>query len=200
MKTFAPRPAPEPEPEPEPTPTVDECVTPSADASANCNTIAQTEGNGSYTQDTNGTSGASGRYQITQNTAVGLIQDLNLANSKSSATSLWQQCRNSDSADCRKLQDSLCNSYSTQLSKGLTGDKNKFKNFYLRWNMGPTGANEILNAYPNKITNPERIALMDNQAWARPPTGSPSNGDTQKFLNGMNSYIRSKKVDPNASL
>ncbi len=183
------------EPETPTTDIADECKDLKADGDI-CGRLAQTEGTGAYTQDRGG-DGASGRYQITQSTAEYLLVKSGKASSSSQAASLWANCRSSSSPECQKLQDDLCNYYTTDLSKGLVGDKNKFNVLYLRYNMGPTGANEILAAYPNKVTDPERIALMNNQAWM---SGNPGDGDTVDYLSKMNKYIIGKKVNPTASI
>jgi hypothetical protein len=170
----------------------DPCATPS-DPGSTCERLAQIEGNGSYTQDTNGSTGASGRYQIEQPTAVGEILKLGKASDKSEAISLWQKCRASDAPECRNLQDEICKSYASSL-----GGSN-VREVYLRWNMGVRGANEILEAHHStgQVTNPVRIAKMDNQAWTR---NNPSNGNTKVFLDGLNSYIKKRGIDPMATV
>ncbi len=179
------------------TPTTDECDEIPSDPIDLCKRLAQVEGSGSYTQDTNGSTGASGRYQINQTTAVHLMSTSNMVSSKSAGVALWQECRNSSSAKCVALQDSLCNIYATQLSKGLTGDTNQFRYLYLKWNMGPTGAKEILDAYPGRVTNPARISNMNNQAWM---VGNPGNGDTVDYLKRMDAYIEKRGITSTASL
>ena len=159
------------------------------DAGDRCKTFAQIEGNGSYTLNTNGTAGASGRYQIEQTTAVGEMASMGIGSSYNDRVALWQKCRSSASAECAKLQDDICNNYAAKM-KGKT-----MREAYLSWNMGPTGASQILNAHAagTMVTNPDRIRKMDNQAWS---INNPSGGDTTKFLNGLNDYMRKRGVDP----
>ncbi len=179
-------------------PNNDPCV-PTADASTMCGQLADIEGSGAYTQSTHGTTGASGRYQMTQVTAVEQMINQHVVNSNSDGVALWQKCRSSSATECKALQDQLCNSYSTQLSKTLQGDERTIRNLYLRWNMGATGAGEILKAHntTGKVTNPARIELMNNQAWMK---GNPGNGETAPFLEGLNEFIKQGGVDPNATV
>jgi hypothetical protein len=170
----------------------DPCA-PLSDPGSTCERLSQIEGNGSYTQDTHGATGASGRYQIEQATAVGEIMKLGKASTESQAIAMWQKCRASDSPECRRLQDEICKSYAGSLG-GST-----IREVYLKWNMGSRGAAEILQAHNStgQVTNPTRIAKMDNQAWTR---NNPSHGDTKKFLDGLNEYIKRRGIDPMATV
>ncbi len=176
----------------------DPCASPESDPGDTCGRLAMVEGSGSYTQDRGGT-GASGKYQIIQSTAEGLIKQTGKANSDSEAAALWARCRSTDSPECRTLQDDLCKAYVAQLSQGLTGEDNKFRNLYLKWNMGPTGARRILEAEAGdgQVDRQSTINLMDNQAWTN---GNPSNGDTSSFLTGLDKYINDRGVTSTASI
>ncbi len=172
---------------------VDECGQPISDPGNTCGRLAQIEGNGNYTQDTNGSTGASGRYQIEQATAVGVMKSIGQGGSSdSSRRALWQKCRSSSSAECSKLQDDICASYAGTMS-GET-----IRDVYAQWNMGKSGAAEIAQAHATtgQVTNPARIRKMDNQAWTK---NNPSHGDTAKFYAGMEKYMRSKGIDPSAA-
>ncbi len=172
---------------------VDPCAGPLSDPGSVCESLAQIEGNGSYTQNTNGTTGASGKYQIEQSTAVDRMMRMGTVSSKNEGVSLWQKCRSSASAECAKLQDDICNNYASS----MTGSN--MREVYLQWNMGKKGASEILAAHAGsgQVTNQVRIDKMDNQAWTR---GNPSNGDTTKFLNGLDAYIKKRNIDPKGSV
>ncbi len=163
-----------------------------SDPGDTCGRLAQIEGSGSYTQDTNGSKGASGRYQIEQATAVGEMKKMGRVSSDAQGIQLWQTCRNSSSAECVKLQDDICKSYAGSMS-----GKN-IREVYLQWNMGKSGANEILRAHADdgQVDNPVRIRKMDNQAWTK---NNPSRGDTNKFLNGLDNYIKKRGIDPSSA-
>ncbi len=172
---------------------VDECGQPLNDPGNTCGRLAQIEGNGSYTQNTNGSTGASGRYQIEQATAVGVMKNIGRGGSSdASRTALWQECRSSSSAQCTQLQDDICTAYAGTMSGGTIRD------IYAQWNMGKAGADEIARAHATtgQVTNQTRINKMDNQAWTR---NDPSNGNTAKFYAGMEKYMRSKGIDPSAA-
>ncbi len=170
----------------------DPCA-PLTDPSNTCGKLAQIEGSGAYTQDTNGSAGASGRYQIEQPTAVGQMKKMGVGQNDTERKALWQKCRNSASAECKKLQDDICNNYA-----GSMKGKN-IREVYLQWNMGPTGAREILdaNAGDGQVDNQVRINKMDNQAWTK---NNPSNGDTTKFLAGLDNYIQKRGIDPQSTV
>ncbi len=164
-----------------------------SDPGDTCGRIAQIEGSGKYTLDTNGPEGASGRYQIQQSTAVGQMRRMGVVSSDAAGIQLWQSCRNSASAECIKLQDDICKHYAGTM-KGKT-----IRDVYLQWNMGKTGANEILraNADDGHVSNQTRIDLMDNQAWVK---HDPSLGDTKKFLSKLDAYITMKGINPQSTV
>jgi hypothetical protein len=156
--------------------------------------LAQIEGNGSYTLDKHGSKGASGRYQIQQAAALDSMAKIGMGSNTSERIAIWQKCRASDTAECKKVQDDVCAGY-VQIVGGKTVNE-----LYLRWNMGAGGANAIFKAYKNgeKITDPALIARMDNQAWSRPGRKYHSNGDPKVFMDGLNWWINEKGIDPNA--
>jgi len=160
------------------------------EASSVCNTLAKSEGNGTYTQK-NAKTSAAGRYQIITSTAVDLIRKIGAANTESEAKNLWFNCRQSTTTDCKKLQDKMCNNYSSSIIKQLKTKniESTVENVYLAWNQGPGGAAIIINAMKNgtEVTNKEVLKNMHNQAWSFSPDG-------RTFYANMQSYLRKKGV------
>jgi len=159
-----------------------------------CDKLAVVEGNGKYTQGQGSRyTKAAGKYQFISSTAESYIIKTGQASNKNEARSLWEKCRSSDSPDCRALQDRLCESYSSDLLSKLPADQRTLRNLYLMYNQGEGGARAILKAKANgtKVTNPQIVRNMDNQAWGK------SYGDPNTFLSGMDGYIKGRGQDPN---
>ena len=177
-----------------------ECVNPLATDGSLLSQIAAIEGNGKYTQNTHGAAGASGRYQIEEGTAVDEMIRMGMVNTEEQGRELWQQCRASDSPECRGVQDKVATSYSNQIKKSLPENQQTHGNLYLRWNMGITGSNEILQAHntTGQVTNQVRINKMDNQAWTG--QSNPSHGNTEQFLGGMREYMKRRGTDPDSPI
>ncbi len=175
------------------------------------NQVAQVEGNGTYTQDKDPIdtspfgvtvyvyTGPSGRYSITQRTAIGSMIAMGWISSNQEGEELWQLCRKSATKYCREVQDGIASQQVAKMGIALNGDRNKFRNLYLRWKIGVTSSDKILDADKGsgQITDSNRIALMDDQEWTK---NKPCHGDTTKFLNQMDDYIKQQGVDPYANV
>ncbi len=170
--------------------------------------VAQTEGDGKYVTD--GASigevdyytGPQGRYQIDQNTAVGLLIEMGIVSSTEEGKELWNRCGNSGEADCTKLQDVIAGYQTTSLKEagnGLVQDRNRYSQLYLRWNMGVTGSNRILEIHKEsgQVTDIDRIRFMDDQEWC---LDNPSNGNTKIFFDNLDGFIAKKGVNTNAKI
>jgi len=160
------------------------------DASNVCNTLAKAEGNGTYVQKNSRTS-ASGRYQFVTSTAVDVIKKIGAAKTDAEAKSLWYNCRQSSTPDCKKLQDKMCNNYSSQIISQLEAKDIEItaENVYLAWNQGAGGASIIINAMKNgtQVTNRDVLKNMAGQAWKFSPDG-------KTFYANMQNYLRKRGV------
>ncbi len=186
----------------------DPCDVDTQPDTGNTDKVAQTEGDGKYATD--GASigdvdyytGPQGRYQIDQNTAVGLLIELGIVSSTEEGKELWNRCGNSGEADCARLQDVLANHQTTSLKEagnGLVQDRNRYSQLYLRWNMGVTGSNRIseIHKESGQVTDIDRIRFMDDQEWC---LDNPSNGNTKIFFDNLDGFIAKKGVNPNAKI
>jgi hypothetical protein len=164
-------------------------------ASEACNTLAQIEGNGKYTQQNAPRfSAAAGRYQFVGDTAVNVLKGMGKARTTAEARSLWSRCRTSNTEECKKLQDEMCNYYQKQQESQLKAAGIPFttRNMYLAWNMGVGGAKTILRAANNgcsNVTHSKIASNMRNQAWVH-------TNNSCKFLKGMEGYIKRQGVNP----
>ncbi len=152
-------------------------------ASEACNMLATAEGNGKYDQG----GSASGRYQFVKKTGVSVLKQLGYSNPEST----WNECSNSASENCRRVQDNMCNFYSEDISRQLKskGIPITTENMYLAWNQGAGGANAILKSRQTgqPVTNKQILKNMHGQAWEY-----SSDGTT--FYNNMRGYLKEKKV------
>jgi len=162
------------------------------DASELCNTLATIEGAGTYDQRGPATSTASGRYQIINKTGYGEL--VKLGHSKRDAKEIWDRCKRSSSPECKKIQDQVCNSYSSYLQRSLKnrGIPITRETLYLAWNQGGAGAGIIWKSIQTgqPVTNPKILKNMRNQrAWA-------FSSDGATFFKNMQGYMRKKGVNP----
>ncbi len=161
--------------------------------------IAQTEGNGKYVQEEttigNFFEGPSGRYQMDQDTAIGLLIELGRVTSVEEGEELWEKCRGSTYADCQRLQDDLADRFVSKLKEA----DNRYMLLYLSWKVGPTTTKEIMASHNSNgwVTNSVRRQLMDAQPWN---VDQPSNGNTEVFFNNLEKYIIERGVDPQSRI
>jgi hypothetical protein len=161
------------------------------EASEVCNRISVAEGNGTYTQKNKNTS-AAGRYQFVTGTAASVIQKIGAASNEAAAKNIWYNCRQSSTEDCKKLQDKMCNHYSSQIIKQLKryNIEPTVENIYLAWNQGAGGAKLIWQSIKTgqPVTNKNVLKNMKGQAWK-------FSSDGRTYYQNMVNYLKKKKVN-----
>jgi len=172
---------------------VDPCDTTGASPSDICNSLATAEGSGSYTQ-SNPNTGASGRYQFIESTALGVLVKSGLSSSKADAQVLWNRCKQSGSAECKKVQDGMCEHYSKTIANSLNrrGIPDTVEFRYLGHNQGAGGANAIWRSMQTgePVTNKNILRNMRGQAWA-------FSADGKEFYNNMVNHLKERGVNLN---
>lgn len=170
--------------------TPDICDQTPVSATEVCNMLATAEGNGTYIQ-TNGSTGASGRYQFMTQTAIGVIAEVRPVSNTAEARTIWDNCKSSSTEDCKKLQDEMCENYSAYIARSLNNSKIPLTdaNRYLAWNQGTGGSRAIHRSMTSgqDVTNPTILKNMKGQAWDFSPDG-------QTFYNNMLEHLNERGV------